>query len=127
MAQGLRLVGSQAALVGGLSAIYVGTSTLAAQIRHKDDLWNAPYAGFATGLAVGARAGSLQKMIFFSAAFSGLALWGKFFATELKENFFLNRDEKKDRRIPIFAGNERDQYKERWAAIQAREADSEEN
>ncbi|KAJ3069992.1 hypothetical protein BCR33DRAFT_720646 [Rhizoclosmatium globosum] len=99
----------------------MATNTLVAQARHKDDVWNAPYAGFVTGLAAGARAGSPQKIVFFSVAFSGLALWGKFFSTELKENFSFNRYEKKHNAPPVFVGNERDPYKERWAKIQARE------
>ncbi|KAJ3064584.1 hypothetical protein HDU98_012021 [Podochytrium sp. JEL0797] len=122
MGQGLGLVGAQGALIGGLAGIYVGANTLAAHAREKDDIWNASYAGLATGLAVGMRAGSLQKMIFFSAAFSGLALWGKFFSTDLKEKFHMSRFEKKQSVPPMFAGNQRDPYKERWEAIQAREA-----
>ncbi|KAJ3239722.1 hypothetical protein HDU81_005438 [Chytriomyces hyalinus] len=122
MGQGLGLMGSNAGVFGCLTGIYLGTSVFAAHLRGKDDIWNAPIAGFVSGAVVGMRAGSLKKIVFYSSAASTVSLWGQFFANEYRNNFHKSRFFKKQDAPPVFAGNPRDQYKDRWAAIQAREA-----
>ncbi|KAI8614832.1 hypothetical protein BC830DRAFT_1125493 [Chytriomyces sp. MP71] len=120
--QGFGLIGSSAIAFGAFSGIYMASSVFSANVRHKDDVLNATVAGFTTGFAYGMKAGSLQKMIAYSTGFAAVASWGKFLATEIKENQGLSRYEKEQHARKFFQGNERDPYKTRWEAIQAREA-----
>ncbi|KAJ3103695.1 hypothetical protein HDU97_009948 [Phlyctochytrium planicorne] len=41
------------ALYGGLFGTYIGVQCLSAQVRQKDDIFNAPISGFFTGLLIG--------------------------------------------------------------------------
>ncbi|KAJ3124470.1 hypothetical protein HK100_011232 [Physocladia obscura] len=104
---GYALLARQAGLIAGIAAVYAGTNSLVAHARNKDDVWNAPYAGFASGFVYGMRC---------------LALYGKFFADQYNENLSRTPFEKRDAHPPIFIGNPRDQYKARWEAIKEREA-----
>ncbi|KAJ3130314.1 hypothetical protein HK100_008140 [Physocladia obscura] len=52
---GYALLARQAGLIAGIAAVYAGTNSLVAHARNKDDVWNAPYAGFASGFVYGMR------------------------------------------------------------------------
>ncbi|KAJ3200038.1 hypothetical protein HDU82_009231 [Entophlyctis luteolus] len=66
-------------------------------------------------------------MFFYSSLFSAVSLWGNLFLTQLRKNEGLLDHEKRKARSEFFGvKGQRDPYKERWEAIQARRAAADE-
>ncbi|KAJ1566671.1 hypothetical protein HK405_008894, partial [Cladochytrium tenue] len=64
---------TKGARFAAFGAILSGTHAFTAQTRQKDDFYNAAIAGAVTGLALGIRGGTVPRIVFHTAALSGLA------------------------------------------------------
>ncbi|KAJ3092686.1 hypothetical protein HK102_004148 [Quaeritorhiza haematococci] len=121
--QGLMQGVYKSANVGGLAAAYYMTMCTAANLRHKDDSFNAGIGGAVTGLLLGAASKSMGRMALHSAALGVLMTFFDTAQRNYVESRGLTFSEKIEKRgQDFFAWPKRDPFKARWEEIQAREA-----
>ncbi|KAJ3215568.1 hypothetical protein HDU67_000226 [Dinochytrium kinnereticum] len=113
------------ALYGGLFGTFYGVQCMSANLRHSDDIYNAPIAGFITGILVGMRGGTLPRIAFASTALAFGALAFEKISREYDRVSPMTKDERRKDLTEGFFKVQHDPYAERWAKIQAREAESE--
>ncbi|KAI8914704.1 hypothetical protein DFJ77DRAFT_463027 [Powellomyces hirtus] len=108
------------AFFAAATAAYYGTKITAAQMRHKDDMWNGPIGGLVAGVMLGLRAGRVQSVVAHAVFLPLVIGTGEWMIYSMPKGYIKTNPD--DRHDPdYFKWPRRDPYAERWAEIQKRD------
>ncbi|KNC99272.1 uncharacterized protein SPPG_05527 [Spizellomyces punctatus DAOM BR117] len=118
----LKEAASSSLFFAAAGAAFYGTKCTVAQIRHRDDMWNAPAGALVAGVMLGLRSGKMSRVVAHGALLPVVVAfteWAAFTSSETKDLSYEQKQQKRDE--GFFQWPKRDPFAERWAEIKKRE------